>query len=319
MDGSARSNAKRAGDGSRENHSALAGVFPPMPTPFHADTLEIDEGRLEAHLTWLEHEGADGVVVLGTTGEFASLSMEERSRVARFVLARRGRLEVIVNATATSLPEVLELTREAAAGGACAALVMPPFYYRSAPRAGFIDFFRRVLDRAELPILLYHFPAFSGVDLGVEGVADLAAHPRFAGVKDSVPKIDSPLAFLALPKLRVFVGNDHLVEDAVSRGAAGAITACSNLWPGLVSRIVRQSVAGAEPDALQKTLSKGRLLVEQWGGVVAVKALLERRGLGRAAVRPPLVALDDARKKELGEAIDGFVASMKDLDGRERP
>ncbi|MBI1850751.1 MAG: dihydrodipicolinate synthase family protein [Planctomycetes bacterium] len=300
----------------------LRGVYPPLPTPFHAQNLEVDFDALEAHVAWLRAEGVDGVLSLGTTGEFASLSFSERRDVIRFVLSKRGSLEVIVNCSATNLPEVLELARAAADGGARAALVMPPFYFRAAPRAGFIDFYRRVLDRSPLPVLLYHFVAMSGVDLGREGLAELVQHSNFVGVKDSGTKIDSILEFTAHSQLRVFVGNDHLVEDGVARGAAGAITVCSNVVPGLVRHVVGSAAMGGEPDDLQKALSRARLVVEKHGGLRAVKAILELRGIGNGVVRPPLVPLGTSEKKSLRvdyESVVNSIASMKTGHGPSGP
>jgi 4-hydroxy-tetrahydrodipicolinate synthase len=291
--------------------SDLRGVYPPLPTPFRGADLEIDYAAFEAHLAWLRDEGVDGALALGTTGEFPSLSFEERCDVARFALAKKGSLEILVNATATNLPETLELAKLAADGGARGVLVMPPFYYRSAPRDGFLEYFRRVLDRSPAPVLLYHFVAMSGVDLGREGLAQLARHSNFVGVKDSGTKIDSILEFVEHEKLRVFVGNDHLVEDGVARGASGAITVCSNVVPRLVRHVVAAAAMGEEPDDAQKALSRARLVVEKHGGPRAVKAILEFRGIGNALVRPPLVPLTAEEKRELRASYEAFVASMR--------
>jgi 4-hydroxy-tetrahydrodipicolinate synthase len=290
----------------------LKGVYPPIPTPFRPGSLEVDLDLFEAHLRWLRGEGVDGILVLGTNGEFPSLSFAERQKIARFALEKRGSLEILVNVSATNFPEVLELGRVAAEAGARAVLVMPPYYYRNASLSGFLDFYQRVLDTIRVPVLLYHFPAFSGVELGREGIARLAEHPNFAGVKDSGGKIDSILGFLEHPRLRVFAGNDHLAEEAVSRGAAGVITSCSNVLPGLVRHVVGKAARAGEPDLLQKTLSRGRLIVEKYGGIPAVKALLEARGIGRALVRPPLVALGEEARRKLREEFDAFLASAQE-------
>ena len=221
-----------------------------------------------------------------------------------------------MNATATNLPEVLGLGRVAAEHGAKAMLVMPPYYFRGASRAGFVDFFRRVLDATPLPVLLYHFPAQSGVDLGLDAVASLAAHRNFVGVKVSESKIEPVLAFIEQARLRILVGNDHLVEEGIARGAAGAVTVCSNIWPGLVRQIAAEAARGGEPDDLQKRLSRARLVIDRFGGIAAAKTILEFRGLSRGFVRPPLVSLGDVEKAALRAAYETLLASMK--DGKDR-
>jgi len=270
---------------------ALAAVVTPLRRGV------FDAGLLEAHLRFLEAGGLDGVLSLGSTGEFPSLAHEEKKAALRATLRARGRLSVIAQVGSTAQPEVLELARLAEDEGAVALLAPPPFYYRSVGVEGLAAFFEPLLERTRLPVLLYHFPLNTGLPIGEELIRALGGRVR--GLKDSSGDPRSPARFLAVdPSLRVLVGNDHVLAAGLDTGAWGAITAVANVFPGLVAAVVRS--AGAERARAQARLARTRSLLERYPVPAGVKHLLGLLGVGASEVRPPLGGLtaDAARTLE---------------------
>ena len=159
----------------------IQGVFAPIPTPFDEQGA-IDPATLGRHMSWLADRGLKGALVLGSNGEFPSLSLRERRSVAE--AAAHSRLRLILNVGSCSLPEALELVHTGSELGYEALLCPPPFYF-NAPTAGVASFLLAVLDAARLPVLLYNIPQRSGVPLDDPLLDLLDGHPNLAGVKDS--------------------------------------------------------------------------------------------------------------------------------------
>jgi 4-hydroxy-tetrahydrodipicolinate synthase len=279
-----------------------AGAFAPIPTPLD-EAGQFDEQALEAHFGWLSSQGLDGVLVLGTNGEFPSFSFSEREAIARAAVRHRGELQMMLNVGSCALPEVLSMVELAAEMGYDAVLCPPPFYFRSAPVAGLADFFRAVLDASELPVLLYHIPQVTGVPVDDVLLNALAGHPRLVGVKDSSGSPDELERLSA--RFRdgaYFVGNDVLTARCLASGGRGSISAAASVVPALV-----RSVDGDGQH--QPLLNEVRALLEAAGLGASVKALLRHFGFGRYASRPPLRELSAQAATELAQRFEALAAS----------
>lgn len=277
----------------------ISGCYAPVPTAMDHDG-ELDPEGLGRHLEWLGHEGLDGALILGSNGEFPSFDLPERRRVAAAAAAARGGLRLLLGIGSCCLREVHEMARVGAEAGFDGLLLSPPFYFRNAPREGVSEFLRRALDRAELPVLLYHIPQLTGVPLTGDLLARLEGHGRFAGVKDSTGDSLEMRRLTALLGARSYlVGNDRLLAAAVGAGGAGLIGAAASVVPRLVAAVRR------EP-ALQPRLDAVRNLLDEFGLGPAVKALLARRGFSEYGGRPPLPTLEPARREELFRRWDAL-------------
>ena len=266
----------------------ITGAFAPVPTALDNDLL-FDPAAQTAHLRWLASEGLDGVLVLGTNGEFPSFSLEERRFVAESAAAAGTGLQLILGVGSCALPEVVAMSAVAADCGYGSVLCTPPFYFRSAPVAGVATFFREVLDRSELPVLLYHIPQVTGVPISDELLDLIGHHDRLAGVKDSSGDRAEMTRLLGrFSDGSYIVGNDHLVRACMENGGRGSITAAASVTPRLLQAVQRG-------DAEQGTLDEVRDLLEEYGLGPSVKAILRRKSLGDFSTRPPLSGLDPAR------------------------
>jgi 4-hydroxy-tetrahydrodipicolinate synthase len=270
----------------------INGAIAPVPTPLDRG-LTFDRQALAAHLKWLASEGLDGALILGTNGEFPSMALEERKAVAEAAASADSQLELILGVGSCALPEALTLVELAATLGYGSVLCPPPFYFRSAPTEGVAEFFRAVLDRSALPVLLYHIPQVTGVPISDELLDCIGGHGHLVGVKDSSGDPGELRRFTGRFRDGCYlVGNDRLVTECVAEGGTGSITAAASVAPALVGGVQR-----GEGD--QGDLDRVRGLLEEHGLGPSVKAILRRCGLGDFATRPPLLGLDADRETTL--------------------
>jgi len=263
-----------------------SGAYAPIPTPLGAGGL-LDPVALDRHLGFLSDKGLDGALILGTNGEFPSFEVSERLALAEAAARFAQGLSLILGVGSSALPEVVQLVQAARYFGYQSVLVPPPFYFRSAPIEGLTTFFRSVLDAAEIPVLLYHIPQVTGIEINDEILQTVVDHPRFGGVKDSSGKPSEIDRFTArLGGRSYMVGHDRLLSTARAAGGSGSITASASVVPALVAATQRDSERQPELDAV-------RDLLEKYGLGPAVKAVLRHKGFGDYRTRPPLLDLDD--------------------------
>jgi 4-hydroxy-tetrahydrodipicolinate synthase len=274
--------------------------YVPSVTPCER-TGRFDEGLYKDMMPFFKERGADGVVVLGTTGEFASFAVAERKKIAETALKHRAGLEMIVHVGTSNLPETLELLSHAAAHGADAALCVPPFYFKNPRLEGLVAYFSRVLETARIPVYLYHIPAASGVPITSELLRSLERYPRLAGIKDSSGNAEGYANFVReFPKLNIMTGTDNNLEAALQAGKS-AILGSGHLLTRQIAAVFaarRQGKDVAEPLARLKEASqvmRGTGL----GGVAAIKYALGGLGLRESYVRPPQVDLTAEQKAQL--------------------
>jgi len=292
--------------------AAFAHVTAAIATPFRADDLSVDFELLERHAHWLLSNGCDGLVLFGTTGEAASLSLAERAIVLEHLLKcgiepRR----VLVGTSACAIAEVVELTRRCAQLGCAGALIMPPFFFKGVSVDGALSFYLEVFARcgaALPPIYLYHIPQNSGVAVGPELVARLLE--RFAtkirGYKDSSGDWANTVEIRArFPQLETFVGSEALLLANLNAGGAGCISASVNVQP-VATRQLYDHWRSGQAGSLQEELSRLRKTLERAGPLItstkaAVAAL--HREPAWAIPRPPLVALSPSEQTALASQL----------------
>ena len=268
------------------------GAYAPIPTPLDAEGL-LDPVALDRHLRFLAQEGLDGALVLGTNGEFSSFEVSERLALAEAAARFAHGLSLMLGVGSSALPEVIQLVQAARYFGYGSVLLPPPFYFRSAPNEGLVAFFRMALDAAEIPVLLYHIPQVTGIEISDAILDAIIDHPRFGGVKDSSGELGELHRFTArLGDHSYMVGHDRLLSAARAAGGGGSITASASVVPALVAATQRDSKRQPELDAV-------RGLLEKYGLGSAVKAVLRDKGFGDYRTRPPLLDFDDESAAKL--------------------
>ena len=290
--------------------SELYGVFAPIVTPFRHTDGEIDIPWIKDYLDYLRTHGCRGIVPCGTNGEAPSLSVDERRLVVEATMLAADGMPIIAGTGAAALPDAIALTRHAFWAGADAVLVMPPFYYRRPPDAGVTTWYQRLFDAA-VPAggraLLYHIPQTTGVPISDELIRALLASHReiMYGIKDSSGDPEQGRHFREFfPGLAYFAGNDHRVVEACQEGGAGSITACANVFPGLVAAAQLAAHGEGDPTLAQIRLSAARSVLDAFPLQPATKAALaEVARLPPTAVRPPQIELTPAQRVELRSGL----------------
>lgn len=258
---------------------------------------QFDEGIAGDLLGMLRQKGADGIVVMGTTGEFSSFTVRERKTVLEAMARAKGTLDVFCHVGCTNLPDTLELLAHAADTGAEAALVLPPYYYKSPKVDGLERFFRTVLDAARIPILLYHIPGVSGVPITPELLRRLVGHPKLYGLKDSSGNPETLMTFLKeFPKLKVFTGSPKLIATTLENGGAGAITGNGNVIPAQTAAVFAAFRGRKDVAAAQEHLN--RAVGISGGDLPTMKFMLGEMGLRASYCRLPFLPLTAAEQAE---------------------
>ena len=207
----------------------IAGALPALVTPLrNADELDVS-----GFTTLVEHtlgDGADGVLVAGSTGEGPLLEPAHRAQLVQAAHAVAGDQTIVACASGATIEEVVRDVDRVARAGASLALVLAPNYLPLEPEE-LADAHLEIAERAVVPTLAYHIPRFTGSALTPETVAALAAHPAIAGMKDSSPDPGRRASFITAggPDFAVLTGHAPTLRDALESGAAGSMLAIANL------------------------------------------------------------------------------------------
>ena len=286
----------------------LSGVLPPVTTPFGEDG-EVAYDRMAENLERWNRTDLSGYVVVGSTGECATLTEREKLRlweVARQHIPTEKRF--IAGTGCESTRETIALTRQAASIGADAALVVTPWYYKGAMKTReLVAHFSAVADAAPIPILLYTFPQCTGVVMEPAAVARLADHPNIIGMKDSSEVMGTFAEYIRVtpPSFRLFVGSALTFYMALCLGARGGILALANVAPQECVLIHRLFMDGKREEAKQlqlRLMSLAHAIGARFG-IAGVKAAMALRGYYGGPPRSPLLPLGDEEIKVLRQEL----------------
>ncbi len=288
---------------------SIRGVMAPVTTPFRPDG-SLDYEALGRNLVRWRATGLAGYLILGSTGEFVTLSTDERRAVLEVARAHIPRDTVMLaGAGAESTAQAIAFAKEAARFGADAVLVVNPSYYKSMLTADALyRHYVAVADAAEIPVFVYNVPVFTGLNLDARLVARLARHPNIVGIKDSsgdVPQLaeiirTSPSGFL------VFTGSPQVVLPALALGASGAILQIACFVPELAVQVVREFDAD---DLAAARRTNNRLLAIDAAigtyGIPASKAAMDLRGYYGGPPRLPLLPPTPEQVATFRAALEG--------------
>jgi 4-hydroxy-tetrahydrodipicolinate synthase len=284
----------------------FAGVLVPVLTPF-TRSGEPDTGRFVGFCRFLLDQGADGLAIFGTTSEANSMSAGERMGLLdRLIDSGVPAARLMPGTGACSVTEAATLIHHAVGHGCGGVLMLPPFYYKGMNDDGLFAFFASVIDRVgsnALRMYLYHIPPQTVLGLSLDLVGRLIeAYPQtVAGLKDSSGDWNNTVALLdRFPGFTIFPGSEVFLLDGLRKGAAGCITATGNVnVPGI--RKVYENWRTPQADALQAEITTARQTIQAYPMVPALKRIVAHfhNDPDWAAVRPPMVPLDEAQSKAL--------------------
>jgi 4-hydroxy-tetrahydrodipicolinate synthase len=277
-----------------------------VSTPCSKD-LKFDEELYKDLLPYLKANGADGVVVLGTTGEFPSFSFAERKKVAEVAFKHRNGLNIIVSTGTSNFPETIELSQHAEANGADGLLIVPPFYYKRVRTEPLTKYFSMIFDKVKIPINLYHIPFASGVPVSHELMHSLEKYPNLAGIKDSVSDPTIYQQFVAeFPKLNMRTGTTENLRYALDHDM-GAILAEGNNFTKQIAAVFAAKRAGKDlSESVAKLETALKLLraggVDEYGPMKYALSL--QMGTQQFYQRPPNSDVTDEQKTKIKQALE---------------
>jgi 4-hydroxy-tetrahydrodipicolinate synthase len=279
----------------------LKGSIVALVTPMDSDG-EINWQGLKDLIEWHIRSYTAGIVVVGTTGESATLDVSEHVQlIERSVDIVEGRIKVIAGTGANSTKEAVYLTNSAKSAGSDAALLVTP-YYNKPTQEGLFRHYMQVADEVDLPQILYNVPSRTGCDLQNETVLRLIEHENIVGLKDATGDLKRQEDLLEeLNKNRsedfsLYSGDDPTATSFILNGGVGTISVTANIVPKIISEICELAFEGKSDEALDldsklKELNE-ILFIES--NPIPIKWMLNRIGRITEGLRLPLCTLDEA-------------------------
>ena len=277
------------------------GIATAMVTPMTATGVDYD--ALARFIDFQLEEGINALVAVGTTGESATLTPQERKEVIRFTVERvAGRVPVIAGTGTNNTQHVLEFTKSACDDGADAVLVVTP-YYNKATQAGLIAHFTAVADASAKPVILYNVPSRTGCNLLPDTVAVLAKHPNIAAIKEASGNMGQVVELAAKcgSDIAIYSGEDGITLPILSMGGQGCISVASNVVPKTMVSLADAFFRGdvAEAARMQRELWPLIHLLFCEVNPIPAKAAVSAMGYGEEHIRLPLTPMEDAHRAAL--------------------
>ncbi|HBV88553.1 MAG TPA: 4-hydroxy-tetrahydrodipicolinate synthase [Desulfosporosinus sp.] len=291
--------------------SKIRGAFIVLITPM-TEAQEIDWSGLKNNVNYFINQGVAGIVINGSTGEFVSLSKEERFQMVEVVMKEvNGRIPVIVGTAAETTKEAIEYTKQAKANGADCALVINPYY--SKPKDNEIYFhFKQISDAVDIPIMLYNNPFTSGVNMSTELMLEIGRDCKNVKfIKESSGEIGKArdLARNAKGAFEVFCGSEELVMESYFVGATGWICVAGNVVPKLVTDMFNYFQNGEIEKAWainDQILPLCKFLEGSGKYVQAIKRSMDLLGQAGGPARHPRLGLTPEEDKILKDILSNL-------------
>ena len=272
------------------------------------DNLEVNYDKLEELIDFHVKGGTDCIVIAGTTGEGATLSMEEHRNVIRAAVEfTRHRIPVVAGTGSNCTKTAIQLTQEAEEDGADGALIVTP-YYNKATQTGLIKHYSQIASETKLPIILYNVPGRTGCNIQPETVAMLVReNENIVGLKEATGNMAqaSKTMYLCDGKLDLYSGEDGLVVPLMAIGGIGVISVIANIAPQQTHDMCASYMAGDREKALELQMKSLPLVDALFSEVnpIPVKRALNLLGMEVGSLRAPLCEMSDANAAVLKQAM----------------
>ena len=294
-------------------NTIFTGMATAIVTPMHTDG-SIDYEALSRFVEFQIDSGINALVVMGTTGENATIEPEDQKKVIAYTVEKvAGRVPVIAGTGTNNTEHVLHNTRNACQVGADAILVVTP-YYNKATQNGLITHFTAVADESTLPVILYNVPGRTGCNLLSKTVAKLSEHPNIAAIKEATGSLAQMIEIMHLcgDKIDVYSGEDGLTVPMMAMGAKGTISVLSNVAPRQSVAMTDACLRGDYAAAAKMQCDLLPLINALFSEVnpIPAKAATAAMGFGADALRLPLTSMEEqnravlfAEMRKLGIAV----------------
>ncbi len=284
----------------------IEGVLPALITPFTKDN-RVDKDGIRQNIEFLVDGGVSGVVPCGTTGEAATLSINEHEKVIEYAVEFSS-VPVVAGTGSNNTTEALELTKFAQDAGADAVLLITP-YYNKPNDSGMLKHFMTIAESVDIPIIIYNVPSRTGINLKPELTAKLAKVNNIVGIKEASGSLDQVTRIIELTKgedFAVLSGDDGLTLPILSIGGTGVISVVANVAPKLVVSMVEAFRNGDREKARELHLTLAPLIRAMFleTNPIPVKKAVELIGLPAGNLRLPLAPISTENEKKLKAALN---------------
>ena len=282
-------------------NTVFTGMATAIVTPMTASGIDYE--ALGRFIDFQIDSGINAIVVMGTTGENATIEPEDQAEVIRYTVEKVAKRVPVIAGTGTNNTEhVLHNTKNACEAGADAILVVTP-YYNKATQNGLIRHFTTIADASTVPVILYNVPSRTGCNLLPKTVARLAEHPNIVGVKEATGNVAQMVEIMHLcgDKIDVYSGEDALTVPMMAMGGKGTISVLSNVAPREAVAMTDACIAGDYAKAAKLQCDLLPLINALFSEVnpIPAKAGVSAMGFGEENLRLPLTPMEDATRAVL--------------------
>jgi 4-hydroxy-tetrahydrodipicolinate synthase len=284
----------------------LTGCGTALVTPFNTD-FSVDDAALRELVDWQIEEGIHFLVPCGSTGEAATMTVDEHRHVVEVVVEQaRGRVPIVAGAGSNDTAKAIALSKEMRAAGATHLLHTSPMYNKP-PQRGIAAHYRAISEAVDLPIVVYNVPGRTGSNIEAKTTLEMSRFPGIAAVKEASGQVSQIADILRGrdPQFSVLSGDDELTLPVMALGGDGIISVVSNVTPKLMSQLCDKMRAGdvaAARDIHFKLLPWMRAAFIESNPLPA-KAALALAGRIKNVLRLPLVPMSDAHEPAIRTAL----------------
>lgn len=282
----------------------LKGSLVALVTPFH-ESGEVDYDSLESLVQWHIDEGTNGIVSVGTTGESATLSIEEHLEVIKKTVEyASGKIPIIAGTGANSTQEAVDLTRESQALGADYSLLVTP-YYNKPTQAGLIKHYEKIASEIDMPQILYNVPTRTACDLIPASVDVLSKIPNIVGIKEAVDETKRINELIEISKkhetFSIYSGDDPTFYNSLTLGSSGVISVAANIIPRSISKICELAFDEDWSNAKDLNYVYKELyeMLFVQSNPIPVKWMMYKKKLISDIIRLPLTTLDEKYHEDI--------------------
>lgn len=289
----------------------IEGVFPVLITPM-LNEQDIDWEGFKKNIEHFINEGVAGIAINGSTGEFVSLTKEERFKAVEIAVEQvNGRIPLIVGTAAETTADAIEYTQQAERAGATAALLINSYYAH--PKENEIyEHFKAVAESVQFPIMIYNNPFTSGVDISAETILKVGRDVgNITHIKESSGDIRKARDIARQGKgfIEVFCGSEDIALESFLVGAVGWISPAGNIVPGLVTDLynhVQNNDIEKAWEIYDRLLPLCNFLEESGKYVQISKRAMELQGLAGGPCRKPRLGLNEEEEAQLKELLENL-------------
>ncbi len=276
-----------------------------LATPFTDSGINFEE--FEKLIKFQINEGADSLIVCGTTGESATMSLDEKKELIKFTVEKtKGRIPVIAGTGSNCTRNTIELSKYAEQTGVDGLLIVTP-YYNKTTQEGLIKHYSEIAKNTSLPIILYNVPSRTGINITPQTCLKLSKIDNIIAIKEASGNISqvAEIASLCKDNLNIYSGNDDQIIPILSLGGIGVISVLSNIYPRYTHNITQNFFDGNISKSTKLQLNAIPLIKALFSEVnpIPVKTALNLIGFNFGAPRLPLIETSNELKEKLKKII----------------